>query len=94
MSKKKMSRQDAFLNYLRKEQVSVTVFLANGVKLMGVVYSFDNFSILLRRDAQMQLIYKHVISTVVPQSAIDIQAICAEMEREEADEYLSERATA
>jgi host factor-I protein len=58
--------QDVFLNYLRKNKTPVTVFLVNGVKLQGVITWFDNFSILLRRDAHAQLVYKHAISTVMP----------------------------
>ena len=58
--------QDIFLNAVRKEKVSVTVFLVNGVKLQGVITWFDNFCILLRRDGHSQLVYKHAISTVVP----------------------------
>lgn len=58
--------QDVFLNYLRKNKSPVTVFLINGVKLQGVITWFDNFSLLLRRDAHAQLVYKHAISTVMP----------------------------
>ena len=58
--------QDLFLNHLRREKTPVTMFLVKGVKLQGIVTWFDNFSILLRRDGQSQLVYKHAISTVVP----------------------------
>ena len=58
--------QDQFLNLLRKHKVPVTMFLVKGVKLQGIVTWFDNFSILLRRDGQSQLVYKHAISTIMP----------------------------
>lgn len=58
--------QDVFLNHIRKQKTPVTVFLVNGVKLQGVVTWFDNFCVLLRRDAHSQLVYKHAISTVMP----------------------------
>lgn len=58
--------QDVFLNSARKQKVPVTVFLTNGVKLQGSISSFDNFSVVLRRGSQVQLIYKHAIATVVP----------------------------
>ena len=64
--------QDVFLNYVRKNKTSVTVFLGNGVKLQGVISSFDNFSMLLRRDGHVQLVYKHAISTVMPVTAIQL----------------------
>lgn len=68
---KQQSLQDAFLNMLRKNKVPVTMFLVKGVKLQGIVTWFDNFSILLRRDGQSQLVYKHAISTIMPSSPID-----------------------
>jgi len=58
--------QDIFLNHLRREKTPVTMFLVKGVKLQGIVTWFDNFSILLRRDGQSQLVYKHAISTIMP----------------------------
>ncbi len=63
--------QDQFLNLLRKNKTPVTMFLIKGVKLQGIVTWFDNFSILLRRDGQSQLVYKHAISTIMPSIPID-----------------------
>ena len=63
--------QDAFLNLLRKNKTPVTMFLVKGVKLQGIVTWFDNFSILLRRDGQSQLVYKHAISTIMPGQPVD-----------------------
>ena len=64
--------QDVFLNYIRKAKTPVTVFLVNGVKLQGIVTWFDNFSVLLRRDAHSQLVYKHAISTIMPAGPIQL----------------------
>lgn len=72
MSDKKQNLQDVFLNHVRKEKTPVTIFLVNGVKLQGVVTWFDNFCVLLKRDSQSQLVYKHAISTVMPVSAINL----------------------
>mgnify|MGYP001011934460 CR=1 FL=1 len=63
--------QDQFLNLLRKNKTPVTMFLVKGVKLQGIVTWFDNFSILLRRDGQAQLVYKHAISTIMPSQPVD-----------------------
>ena len=63
--------QDQFLNLLRKNKTPVTMFLVKGVKLQGIVTWFDNFSILLRRDGQTQLVYKHAISTIMPSMPVD-----------------------
>ena len=64
--------QETFLNQLRKEKSSVTIFLVNGVKLQGIITWFDNFSILLKRDTHVQLVYKHSISTIMPSEPISL----------------------
>jgi host factor-I protein len=78
MTEKNNGLQDLFLNALRKTKTPVTMFLVKGVKLQGVVTWFDNFSVLLRRDGQSQLVYKHSISTIMPSQSPDI-AIFDEM---------------
>ena len=70
-SGKGQSLQDQFLNLLRKNKTPVTMFLVKGVKLQGIVTWFDNFSLLLRRDGQSQLVYKHAVSTIMPSVPID-----------------------
>ncbi|SEK38031.1 RNA-binding protein Hfq [Sphingomonas palmae] len=75
MADKQTSLQDLFLNSLRKSKTPVTMFLVKGVKLQGIVTWFDNFSVLLRRDGQSQLIYKHAISTIMPAGQIDVDGI-------------------
>ncbi len=72
MSDKKQSLQDTFLNSVRKSKMSLTIFLVNGVKLQGVVTWFDNFCVLLRRDGQVQLVYKHAISTIMPSGQVQL----------------------
>src|SRR6185369_15265064 len=59
------SLQDPFLNTLRKEKVPVSIYLVNGIKLQGLVESFDQFVVLLKNTVS-QMVYKHAISTVVP----------------------------
>ncbi len=75
MADKQTSLQDLFLNALRRSKAPVTMFLVKGVKLQGIVTWFDNFSVLLRRDGQSQLIYKHAISTIMPSGPIDVDSI-------------------
>jgi len=67
--------QDMFLNSLRRSKTPVTMFLVKGVKLQGIITWFDNFSVLLRRDGQAQLVYKHAISTIMPAHPIDLEEI-------------------
>ncbi len=66
--------QEDFLSNIQKNEIAVTVFLINGVKLQGVITWFDDASILLRRDGHTQLIYKHAVSTIMPGVAVDIVA--------------------
>lgn len=56
--------QDAFLNTVRREKTTVTLYLLNGAKLTGRIRSFDKFSVLLESGSQEQLIFKHAISTI------------------------------
>lgn len=71
-AEKSQSVQDVFLNKIRKDKTPVTVFLVNGVKLQGIVTWFDNFCLLLRRDAHSQLVYKHAVSTIMPQHPVQL----------------------
>ena len=71
-SEKKQALQDTFLNSVRKAKTPLTVFLVNGVKLQGVITWFDNYCVLLRRDGQVQLVYKHAISTIMPSGPVQM----------------------
>jgi host factor-I protein len=66
------SLQDNYLNQLRKDKTPVVVYLTNGVRLRGVVKSFDSFVILLEESTQ-SLIYKHAVSTIVPERNIEVR---------------------
>ena len=69
MADKPASLQDQFLNSVRKSKAPVTLFLMKGVKLQGMITWFDAFSLLLRREGVSQLVYKHAISTIMPDNA-------------------------
>lgn len=71
-AEKKQNLQDTFLNAVRKSRTPLTVFLVNGVKLQGAVTWFDNFCVLLRREGQAQLVYKHAISTIMPNGPVQL----------------------
>ena len=72
MAAKPVSLQDQFLNSARRSKAPLTIFLLKGVKLQGVITWFDSFSLLLRREGQSQLVYKHSISTIMPGRALDL----------------------
>jgi host factor-I protein len=72
MIRQNLNLQDTFLNHLRNSKTAATVFLINGVKLQGVITWFDTSSLLLRREAHAQLVYKHAISTIMPNEPVDL----------------------
>ena len=70
---KTQNLQDAFINYIRREKIPVTLFLMNGFQLRGVVRSFDSFVVLIDADGRQQMIYKHAISTVAPARPVSLE---------------------
>ncbi len=71
MNKSVTNLQDTFLNHVRKERLSISVFLVNGFQLKGIVKGFDNYTIILDTEGKQQLVYKHAISTLIPQKPIN-----------------------
>ena len=71
-AEKTQNVQDLFLNHLRKNKTQVSVYLVNGFRVQGIITWFDNFSLLLRREAHSQLVYKRSISTVLPVQPIQV----------------------
>lgn len=72
MGNKDNNLQDLYLNSLRKEKIPVVIYLTNGARLKGVIKGFDNFVVLIKEEKQ-QLIYKHAISTIIPERDVDIK---------------------
>jgi host factor-I protein len=72
MSERVINIQDAFLNYMRKNKLPVTVFLLNGVKLSGTISCFDQHTIVVKREGYTQLVYKHAISTFSPHGTVSV----------------------
>ncbi|URN93970.1 MAG: RNA chaperone Hfq [Candidatus Pristimantibacillus lignocellulolyticus] len=69
---KSINIQDTFLNQLRKDQIQVTVFLMNGFQIRGFIKAFDNFTIIIEVEGRQQMVYKHAISTFVPQRNVTL----------------------
>ena len=82
MAERSQNLQDLFLNSVRKSKNPLTIFLINGVKLTGVVTSFDNFCVLLRRDGHSQLVYKHAISTIMPSQPVQLYEPAADQDED------------
>lgn len=74
MMSKKLNIQDAFLNYVRKNRISVKIALINGTLIEGLVKGFDNFVIVIKEEDQ-KLIYKHAIMYIIPSEEFDDDVI-------------------
>lgn len=71
MNKVNINLQDVFLNQVRKEHITITIYLVNGFQLKGNVRGFDNYTIVLDNDGKQQLVYKHAVSTIIPVKPIN-----------------------
>lgn len=71
MNKVNINLQDVFLNQVRKEHITITIYLVNGFQLKGMVRGFDNYTIVLDNDGKQQLVYKHAVSTIIPMKPIN-----------------------
>jgi host factor-I protein len=72
VNKNNINLQDVFLNQVRKEHISVTIYLTNGFQLRGLVKGFDNFTVVLDSEGKQQLVYKHAISTISPLKMVSL----------------------
>ena len=64
--------QDIFLTQARRDRRPVTMFLMNGFQMRGCITGFDAFTVVLSSDGKQQIIYKHAISTIVPERPIPL----------------------
>jgi host factor-I protein len=65
--------QDAFLKHLCDNNIDVTMFLVNGIKLVGRIKRFDNFTVQLVRGTGTQVVYKHAISAINPAEPVELR---------------------
>ena len=64
--------QDVFLASVRRTETPVTLFLMNGFQMRGLITGFDAFTVVLTSDGKQQIIYKHAISTIVPERPVPL----------------------
>ncbi|MFN8138265.1 MAG: RNA chaperone Hfq [Fimbriimonadales bacterium] len=68
---KSINLQDTVLNQVRKEGMSVTLYLVGNIQLKGYVRGFDAFSLLFEAPGKpIQLVYKHAIVSILPSQQI------------------------
>ena len=68
----KANLQDLFLLRARRDKLPVTMFLMNGFQMRGYVTGFDAFTVVLTSDGKQQIVYKHAISTIVPERPVPL----------------------
>lgn len=69
---KSLNLQDIFLNQARKERIPITIFLVSGYQFKGLVKGFDSYIVILDCEGKQQMVYKHAISTIIPNKPIAI----------------------
>lgn len=84
--KNQFNLQDSFLNQVRRDNISVTIYLVNGFQLKGLVKGFDNFTIILDSDGRQQMVYKHAISTIIPAVKVETLFSRPELKEDGSDE--------
>jgi host factor-I protein len=72
MTKNNINLQDFFMNQVRKDNIMVTLYLVNGFQIKGMVKGFDNFTVVLDVEGKQQMVYKHAISTIMPNRSINL----------------------
>ncbi len=72
-AKQQTNIQDAFLGACRRTGVHVTVFLMNGYQMRGTIRAFDPYVVVLMTEGKQQVIYKHAISTIVPEKPVELE---------------------
>jgi len=62
--------QDILLSTVRRENITVVVYLTSGFQIRGLIRGFDNYVIVLESDGKQQMIYKHALSTIIPSRSV------------------------
>ena len=73
--------QDQVLYALRKDKVPVYIYLMSGIKLDGYIEDFDQFVVILK-NRSMSMLYKHAISTILPQKAMSLRELLVDVQKE------------
>jgi host factor-I protein len=56
--------QDTFLNFARRDRLSVTIHLMDGRQFDARIKNFDKFALIVEVDGADQLVFKHAIATI------------------------------
>jgi host factor-I protein len=56
--------QDVFLNYARREKLSVQIRLMDGTEIEGRVKNFDRFAVIVEHTGADHMLFKHAIAAI------------------------------
>jgi len=56
--------QDVFLNYSRREKLTVTIRLMDGNELEGRIKNFDRFAVIVEHGGTDYMVFKHAIASI------------------------------
>jgi len=55
---------DVFLNYVRRENLTITVRMMDGTELEGRIKNFDRFAVVIDHAGVDHMIFKHAIAVI------------------------------
>lgn len=64
--------QDMILSALQKGRHPVAVFTINGYQMKGQIIAYDGDVIVLRDADKQMIIYKSAVSTIAPETPVDL----------------------
>ena len=56
--------QDVFLNYVRREKLTVTIRMMDGTDLEGRIKNFDRYALVMDHAGTDYMIFKHAIAAI------------------------------
>jgi host factor-I protein len=56
--------QDVFLNYVRREKLTIIVRMMDGTELEGRIKNFDRFAVVIDHGGADHMIFKHAIAAI------------------------------
>ena len=62
--------QDVFLNYVRREKLTVTIRMMDGTELDGRIKNFDRFAVVIDQNGADHMLFKHAIAAIKTPKAV------------------------
>ncbi len=62
--------QDVFLNFARRERLTVTIQLMSGDTIEGRIKNFDRFAVIVEVSGADHMLFKHAIASIRAPKAV------------------------